>query len=75
MEEEDDDDGENDEEVIWPGALEQACLDFCISLLRDEMRLNGRRMPLMGALAVLGATGDAGYRLPSQCSSMLSSWR
>jgi hypothetical protein len=53
------------------GMLEQACLDFCFSLLHHRLRTDEYESGLIFALAVLGLT-DQGFRGPHDYPSMLS---
>ena len=52
-------------------ALEQACLDFCFSLLHHRLRTDEYESALIFALAVLGLTKQ-GFRGPHDYPSMLS---
>jgi superfamily II DNA or RNA helicase len=51
--------------------LEQACLDFCFSLLHHRLRTDEYESALVFALAVLGLT-EQGFRGPHDYPSMLS---
>jgi hypothetical protein len=52
-------------------ALHEACVEFCLSLLRQKVRTNEYESPLVCALAVLGVT-ERGWKGPDQYPSLLS---
>lgn len=73
----DNDDGENDDNDNDDSqhrsltSVEEACLDFCISLLDQQVQAEEYESPLICALALLGVS-DSGWLGPERYPSILS---